>query len=151
MTQKTFSNLLKAVIILALLCCLVVYALYVPAVAEECRLMYDELASLYWPALIFIELTVLPVLTAFVLSWLIARDIGRDQSFTYVNARRMKAISFLALGDVFYFIAGICVLWCFGAASGPMLILVMLIVSLFNWLRQDTQTTFSVLIDAFRR
>ncbi|MBQ2028836.1 MAG: hypothetical protein II481_05275 [Clostridia bacterium] len=31
------------------------------------------------------------------------------------------------------------------------LILVMLIVSLFNWLRQDTQTTFSVLIDAFRR
>ena len=99
MTQKTFSNLLKAVIILAFLCVAVVYALYVPAVADECRTSYPELASLYLPALIFIELTAAPVLAAFVLSWFIARDIGRDQSFTRVNARRMKAISFLALAD----------------------------------------------------
>ena len=129
MTQKTFSNLLKAVIILAFLCVAVVYALYVPAVADECRTSYPELASLYLPALIFIELTAAPVLAAFVLSWFIARDIGRDQSFTRVNARRMKAISFLALADVVYFLIGICVLWGFGAASGPMLILVMLICS----------------------
>ncbi len=31
------------------------------------------------------------------------------------------------------------------------LILVLLIVSLFNWLRQDAGSTFSVFIDMFRR
>ncbi len=127
MTQKTFANLLKAVIILAFFCVAAVYALYVPAIAEECRTSYEELAHLYLPALIFLELTAAPVLVALVLSWFIARDIGRDQSFTRVNARRMKAISFLALADIFYFFVGICVLWHFGAASGPMLLLVILI------------------------
>ena len=34
MTQKTFANLLKAVIVLAFLCCAVVYAFYVPSIAR---------------------------------------------------------------------------------------------------------------------
>ena len=129
MTQKTFANLLKAAILLAALCCVFVYAVYVPAIAGEARAAYEELSALYVPALIFIELTGVPVLVAFVLAWMIARDIGRDQSFSRVNAGRMKTVSILALADVLYFLVGVSVFWFRGAASGPEFILVILVAS----------------------
>ena len=62
MTQKTFANLLKAVIVLAFLCCAVVYAFYVPAIAQEAADVYAEYSALYVPALVFVELTALPIL-----------------------------------------------------------------------------------------
>ena len=128
MTQKTFSNLLKAAIVLALLCCAAVYGLYVPAVAGEWKEAAPELSGLYLPCLIFVELTALPILAAFVLSWKIASEIGRDNSFSRENARRMKIISYLALADVAYFWIGIIVFAsAFSAMSGPWLILAILV------------------------
>ena len=100
MTQKTFANLLKAVIVLALFCCAVVYVLYVPAIAREAADNYAEFSALYVPALVFIELTALPILAALVLAWQIAHAVGQDNSFCRANASRMKAISLLALADV---------------------------------------------------
>lgn len=130
MTQKTFANLLKAAVVLALLCCLAVYGLYVPALAEDCRSYAPPLSSLYLPGLIFVELTFLPILIALFFAWRVASDIGRDKSFTRENAGRMKNISFLALFDVAYFWLGILVFWFgFNAKSGPMLILAALIGS----------------------
>ena len=130
MTQKTFANLLKAAVVLALLCCLAVYGLYVPALAEECRNIEASLSSLYLPGLIFVELTFLPILIGLFLAWRVAADIGRDKSFTRENAGRMKNISYLALCDVAYFWLGILVFWFgFNAKSGPMLILAALIGS----------------------
>ena len=130
MTQKTFANLLKAAVVLALLCCLAVYGLYVPALAEDCRSMEASLSSLYVPGLVFVELTFLPILIGLFFAWRVAADIGRDKSFTRENAGRMKNISYLALCDVAYFWLGILVFWFgFGAKSGPMLILAALIGS----------------------
>ena len=130
MTQKTFANLLKAVIVLALFCCAIVYILYVPAIAREAADSYAELAALYVPALVFVELTALPILLALVLAWQIAHAVGQDNSFCRANASRMKAISLLALGDVVYFWIGIAVFgFGWGAASGPEFILAVLIGS----------------------
>ena len=127
MTQKNFSGLLKAAIVLAFLCCLAVYALYVPTIAEESRDMAADFSTLYLPGLIFVELTALPIAVAFVLAWLVARDIGRNNSFSRANAKRLKIISVLALADVAYFWLGILVFWFgFGAASGPELVLAIL-------------------------
>ena len=129
MTQKTFANLLKAAIVLAFLCCALVYGLYVPVVMNGIR-TYEEFSHLWLPCMIFIELTALPILIAFVLAWRIAGDIGRDNSFCRANADRMQKISLLALGDVAYFWAGIAVFWFgFALASGPELILAVLIGS----------------------
>ena len=130
MTQKTFANLLKAAVVLALLCCLAVYGLYVPALAEDCRSIDASLSSLYLPGLIFVELTFLPILIGLFLAWRVAADIGRDKSFTRENAGRMKSISYLALCDVAYFWLGILVFWFgFNTKSGPLLILAALIGS----------------------
>ena len=130
MTQKTFANLLKAVIVLAFLCCAVVYAFYVPAIAQEAADNFAELAALYVPALVFVELTALPILIALVLAWMIAHAVGQDASFCRANASRMKAISLLALADVAYFWIGVAVLWFgFGVMSGPEFILVVLVGS----------------------
>ena len=128
MTQKTFANFLRAAILLALFCCAAVYGLYVPAIADETKTYAASLSSLYLPCLIFVELTALPILAAAVLAWMIAGEIGRDNSFCRDNARRMKIISYLALGDVAYFWAGILFFWFgFGAMSGPALILSVLV------------------------
>ena len=130
MTQKTFANLLKAAIVLAFLCCAFVYLVYVPAIAEEARLSMPSMSPFFLPALIFVELTALPILAAFVLAWQIAGEIGRDNSFCRANADRMKTIAWLALGDVAYFWIGIAVMWFgFGIQSGPELILAVLIGS----------------------
>ena len=128
MTQKSFANLLRAAILLTFVCCAAVYGLYVPAIAEETRTYAESLSSLYLPCLIFVELTAVPILAALVFAWKIAGEIARDNSFCRENAKRMKIISFLALGDVAYFWAGILFFWFgFGAASGPALILSILV------------------------
>ena len=124
MTQKNFAGLLKAAVVLALLCCAAIYALYVPAVANDARDAAAEYSALYWPALVFIELTAVPILWALVLAWLVASEIGRNNSFCRANAARLKTISLLALADVAYFWLGILVFWFgFNAKSGPMLLL----------------------------
>ena len=78
MTQKSFANLLRAAILLTLICCAAVYGLYVPAIAEETRTYAASLSSLYLPCLIFVELTAVPILAALVLAWRIAGEIARD-------------------------------------------------------------------------
>ena len=146
MTQKTFSHLLKAAIILAFLCCAAVYGLYVPAIAEETRTYAASLSFLWLPCLIFVELTAAPILIAFVLSWKIASEIGRDNSFCRENARRMKVVSWLALIDVAYFWLGILVFWfVFNAKSGPMLILCALVGSAGLILAVCSQRCFGVI------
>ena len=109
MTQKKLSLWLRAVIIAAAVCVLLVYLWLLPITLREMWCAYCAGPFLYLSALVFTELTGVPILIALRFAWGIAMEIGRDNSFSRRNAEFMKIISALALGDVVYFQLGITV------------------------------------------
>lgn len=56
-------------------------------------------AELFVPCLIFFLITLLAVYAALYLAWRIFASIGRDQSFSEANARRLRLMAWLACGD----------------------------------------------------
>lgn len=107
MSQKTLSYWLKAVIIAAALVGVWLYGLIVPMVASSIREVGDHL---YMPVLLFLLGTGLPCFASLLFAWKVASEIGRDNSFSRINAHCMKIISALALGDVLYFTIGMIVM-----------------------------------------
>ena len=80
--------------------------LIVPAMAWETAAMNPDLAYLKWPCLIFFWCALAVVVAALVCAYQIFADIGRDRSFTAKNARRLRLISHLALGDTVAWLVG---------------------------------------------
>lgn len=122
MTQKNLSRWLKAVIIVGVLVGVGVYGWFVPMAAQEYRASYPEFAWAYPPFLAFILGTGLPCFASLFFAWKIAAEIGRDNSFSRINAKHMKVIAILALCDVIYFRVGLIVFALLGASSAPILI-----------------------------
>ena len=104
--QKTLSRLLKVTVWIILLLGIGIYAVFLPLEGRAFAEMYPEFAVWYWPWLLFLLGTALPVLAALFLLYRISVNIGRNQSFTRRNATYMKWISFLAFIDVVYFVLG---------------------------------------------
>ena len=109
MTQKKLAGWLHAVIIAAAVCVLLVYLWLLPITLKDLSIAYEVGAFLYLPALVFTELTGVPILIALGFAWMIAGEIGRDNSFSHRNANYMQIIAWLALCDVVYFQLGILV------------------------------------------
>ena len=104
MEQKKFSVLLKVIITGAVICCVLVYALIVPAVGHSLvEAGGEEFAPYYLPWYLFVLGTALPIAAAAVLAWLIAGNIGRDRSFSRENAKYLSVIAILAAADAAYF------------------------------------------------
>ena len=106
MEQKTLSRWLKLAILIAGVCGLFVCAFVIPAYGLSVVSMYPEFSNRFWPWLTFLILTALPCFAALVIGCMIAADIGRDRSFSFENASRLKWISWLAAGDAGFFFIG---------------------------------------------
>ena len=109
MTQTKLAAWLRAVILAAAVCVLLVYAWLLPMTLMELLNDIRCGAFLYTAVLTFLELTGVPILIALGFAWSIAAEIGHDNSFSRKNAVSMKWIAVLALGDVIYFQLGILV------------------------------------------
>ena len=128
MRQKALSNWLKFIIIGVGLCGLVVYLLVVPMLGQTVAAAEDGVFDhLYWPWLVLIWVTALPVYAALAFGWIIAVNIGKDRSFSVENARLLKCISGLAAGDAAFFFLGN-ILYLFLDWSHPGVTLLSLIV-----------------------
>ena len=99
MKQKELSILLRIVVILCWCGCALAGGLIVPAIARETASMNPELAYLKWPCLIFFWCALAAVIAGLAYAYQIFADIGQDKSFSANNARRLRIISHLALGD----------------------------------------------------
>lgn len=123
LNQKSLSVWLRVICAVGMLCTLFLSFMVMPMLGRAILYDYEELAWLYWPCLIFFWLTAAAVLAFLVLVWLIARDIGRDRSFTFVNARRLGACSVLALADTLLYASAGCVLMAFRLVNFALLVL----------------------------
>ncbi len=111
MEQKTLSVWLKVILSGLGICGAVVYFVMIPVFGTDLVSQYPEFSGWYWPWQSFLWLTAVPCYAALVFGWLIAVNIGRDNSFSLSNAKYLKWISWLAAGDaVFFFIGNVALL-----------------------------------------
>ena len=106
MEQKALARWLKGILIGVGICGLIVYFLLIPGYGGTLRSMYPEFAGRYWPWLLFIWGSSIPCFIAVGLCWKIVSNIGNDRSFSMENAKLLKWIAQLALGDTCYFFVG---------------------------------------------
>lgn len=114
MEQKKMSRRLKAMIMIAGLCCLAFYMLAIPMIADEILYQYPEFSGWYWPWSIFLWMCGVPCYIALFCGWKIAASIGQNEPFTKKNADYLRSISRLAAGDSAFFLAGNIVLLLLG-------------------------------------
>ena len=106
MKQTSLAKWLKAILIGVGVCGLIVYALVLPMVGKELIDGREELQGYFWPWLVFLWATGVPCYAALVLGWKIAGNIGEDRSFSLDNAKLLKGIAGLAVGDAGFFFLG---------------------------------------------
>ena len=109
MSQAKLSRWLKAIMVGAEIGIAIVYFLIIPVIGKDIVAANPEFAYCYWPWLIFLWTTSVPLYVAAVFGWKIAREIGLDNSFSRENAVSLKRISQLAVADTIYFFIGIVV------------------------------------------
>lgn len=107
MKQTSLSKWLKFIILGVGICGIVVYAFVVPMMGQTIAAAEKGLFDYcYWPWLIFIWATGIPVYIALAFAWKIAGNIGADKSFSKSNAKLLKWISVFAASDAIFFFAG---------------------------------------------
>lgn len=106
MTQKSLSNMLKALIIAVAFCGVLVYFMALPVIGVDMAETYPEYKhclpiylSLFW-------LSAVTCYAVLVFSWLIAARISKGLSFCVENAKYLKIISVLAEVDTAFFFVG---------------------------------------------
>ncbi len=128
MKQTTWARWLRVMIVGAALCAAVVYALVLPTAGQElAKIGEGAFAACYWPWLVFLWATGLPVGAALVCAWTIAGNIGTDRAFTRANAKLLRTIAGLACVDSGFFLAGN-VVFLFLNMNHPSVVLLSLLV-----------------------
>lgn len=106
MNQKNLAIWLKSIIIGTGIFGIIVFALLIPFYGASFASSAPELAYCYWPWLIFLWLCAVPCFASLFFGWKIAENIGRDNSFSFDNAKQLKTISKLAAFDCAFFFLG---------------------------------------------
>lgn len=124
MKQKELSIWLRVIVALGFVCVVFLGGVIAPELGREMAWGNPELAYMFWPCLAYIWLTAVPVIIFMVLVWLIAVEIGRDNSFCVENAQKLRACSILALADTLLYIFAAVVLGAMKALHISVLLLI---------------------------
>ena len=127
MEQKSLARWLKVVLAGVGICALVVYFAVLPMYGTSLVQDYPEFAGKYWPWMLFLWSTAIPVAAILIFGWEIAGNIGLDRSFSMENAKLLRRIAFLAVLDGLYFFVGNLILL-FTDNSHPGIVLFSLLV-----------------------
>jgi len=78
---------------------------------------------------VFFWISLAPVAAAAVIGWRIFTEIGRDNSFSHINAARLRTVSRLAAADTLWYVLGAAALYLTGVIlPGPMLAMVCIVI-----------------------
>src|SRR5699024_11941953 len=94
----------KVIIVMAGLISIVLVAVLAPILGKELILAHPELKYLFWPSLIFIWLTAIPVFISLYLFYLISYEIIKDNTFYIKYVSRLTIVIQLALLESAFFL-----------------------------------------------
>lgn len=106
MKQKELAAALKGIVLLCLLAGLLLCGVLMPLYGWSWVSIEPAFEARFWFWLIALWVTCVPVLVVLVLVWRMATRIGKDNSFCLENARSLRWICFLALGDTAAYLIG---------------------------------------------
>ncbi len=106
-SRKHLACMLKAVTLLTFAGVLFAGLVPIPQLVHYVARFYPDYAGFSSAAVWYVNLGFLPFYGALVLAWQVFSAIGRDESFTRANARRVRGASWLALFEVAYLIGGL--------------------------------------------
>lgn len=106
MNQSNLAKWLKGIVIGMAAFCVGIYGFILPVCGMNFAAYEPEFAHCFLPWMIFLLLTAVPVFIALIFAWKIFTEIGRNNSFSFVNARYLKNIAHLAIIDTVYFFLG---------------------------------------------
>jgi len=104
MKQKELSIWLRAIVAVIGLTVILLALVYVPNAGKTLVRAAPGTDWLYKPCLVYVWITVMPVMAALYLAWRIFSEIGEDNSFCAANARRLKYICYMAVLDTLLYI-----------------------------------------------
>lgn len=128
MKQDSFSRYLKGLVITMAVLGLLLCVFFVPSFGKDIVKANPGLAYLYYPSLVFVYFTVIPVYIALWNAWRIFCNIGKNNSFCFENSSRLKNISYLASADTFLYIAAAVALVSLNVLGWNALIFIVIIV-----------------------
>ena len=132
MRQKELSLWLRVLVWVVGLFLILACIFLAPVIAQEAQLAVPEhQEAAWWGTLAFLYVSAMVGAWALIEAYLIFRDIGRDRSFTQVNADRLRTVSLLALADTILYVAAAGVMLALRALS-PGSIVVLGAVILFG-------------------
>ena len=100
MEKKVITVLLKAVVVLIFAVFLFVGTYILPVYMRFFQQYVPEFSSIFVGVLLYINLAFVPVYTCLGLAWRVFSSIGKDDTFSQQNAKRLRTASWLALVDV---------------------------------------------------
>ena len=105
MQQMEVSKWLKGITIAIAVIGLLFFTLVMPVMAEECAASYPALAFLYWPGIVFGGVTAVFCYAILYQFWKVCVQIGKDNSFSYENAKAFKNMSrlLIVLAELWFF------------------------------------------------
>ena len=116
-SRKHLACMLKAVTLLTFAGVRFAGLVPIPQLVHYVARFYPDYAGFASAAVWYVNLGFLPFYGALVLAWQVFSAIGRDESFTRANARRVRGASWLALFEVAYLIGGLIWLILLGLAA----------------------------------
>lgn len=106
-SRKVLARLLKAVVIFIFAALLLIGLGPVPRFARLAAQWQPALEPLVPWGIAYVNLGFCPVYSALLLAWQVFGAIGRDESFSRANARRLRRASHLALWEAAWLLLGI--------------------------------------------
>ena len=124
MKQDALAKWLKFIIIGVGICGLVTYTIIMPRFGAYLVRHNSMLEKNVMPWLVLIWISAIPCYLVLFFGWKIANNISNDRSFSYDNARYLKWVSYLAMGDsIFLFLANVVFLLLDMSAAAVMLVI----------------------------
>ena len=128
MEKKETGKWLKVIIMAAALISLVLTGIIAPLLGKEALITNPELSYLYWPSLIFIWITAIPLFVSLYLFYLISKEIMRDNPFHEKNSARLKLVSRLALLESGLYLIALITLMFLGAFHISLLLIIIFVM-----------------------
>lgn len=127
--QKILSNWLKSVVIGLGVLGAIVYGFVLPMGWKMGTINHASLGGeAYWIRMGFLWVTAIPCYIALVYAWKVFTEIGRNNSFSFANAKYFKNIAILALVDTIYYMVGNLIMF-FLNMNHPGILLVTFLIS----------------------
>lgn len=106
MNNKKLCLWLKVIVIAMALIGIVLYFVFVPLVGIDLVNNETMTKAAAWAFFAFLTPTAVPCYFVLVWLWFIARDIGRDESFSHKNSERIKNIAIASFADTIFLFFG---------------------------------------------